>query len=120
MKAQKEAQKVAESEDILLIDDDQFQLTLLDMVLVKCGYKSDSALGGVLALERYQSRLKTFIEGMKQLEYVTTSTASNKYMSVDMLFENLKKSAVSPPRFIISDYNMPDIMGHELCSQIRS
>ena len=112
MKAQKEAQKVGESEDILLIDDDKFQLTLLDAVLLKCGYSSDSALGGVLALERYQSRVKTFIEGMKQLEYVSISTASSKYLSVEMLFENLKKNAVSPPRFIISDYNMPDMMGH--------
>jgi CheY-like chemotaxis protein len=57
---------------------------------------------------------------MKKLEYVTTGTASNKYMSVEMLFENLIKEVVPPARFIIADYNMPEMMGSEMCMHIRN
>ena len=57
---------------------------------------------------------------MQKLEYVTTGFGSSKYMSVDMLFENLIKNVVPPARFIIADYNMPEMMGSEMCTHIRN
>ena len=41
-------------------------------------------------------------------------------MSVDMLFENLIKNVVPPARFIIADYQMPEMNGSEMCVHIRN
>lgn len=88
--------------------------------MTQCGFQNDEANSGPLGIEKYKQRVSVLVEGMKNLEYVTTGTASGKYQSVDMLFENLLKSVVPPARFIIADYNMPEMMGSEMCVHIRN
>ena len=111
MKAKLEAGKVGESNDILVVDDEPFQLKVLNTILTKCGYNNDEAGSGQEGIDKYKTRVANFVEGMKKLEYVTTGDASGKYMSVDMLFENLVKNVIPPARFLIADYNMPEMNG---------
>lgn len=120
MKQKQAADKVGESNDILVVDDDDFQLKVLNSILTQCGYNNDEANSGARGVAKYKTRVASFVEGMQRLEYVTTGFASSKYMSVDMLFENLIKNVVPPARFIIADYNMPEMMGSEMCVHIRS
>jgi len=111
--------QVGESEDILVVDDDPFQLNVLTTILKSCSFASDNADGGASALAKYKQRVNTFIEGMKKLEYVSEGAASSKYMSDDMLFENLIRNVLPPARFIISDDEMPELKGTDLCALIR-
>jgi len=119
-KDKKAAAQVGESNDILVVDDDAFQLKVLNQILSQCGYKNDEAISGAQGIAKYKSRVASFVEGMKKLEYVATELASSKYMSVQMLFENLIKNVVPPARFIIADYNMPEMMGSQMCVHIRT
>ena len=86
----------------------------------QCGFKNDNADSGQNGLEKYKQRVRTFIEGLKEQEYVSIGEASSKYMSDEMLFENLQKNSLPPARFIISDYEMPGMKGPEMCSAIRA
>ena len=103
-----------------MVDDDPFQLNVLTTILKSCGLASDKADGGATALDKYKQRVNTFIEGMKKLEYVSEGASSSKYMSDDMLFENLIRNVLPPARFIISDYEMPQLKGTDLCALIRA
>ena len=70
-------------------------------------------------MEKYKKRVNTFIDGLKEQEYVSVGEASSKYMSDEMLFEQLQRNVLPPARFIISDYEMPEIKGTQMCSLIR-
>ena len=92
---------------------------MLTQILTSCGFKSDTANGGLDGLAKYKARVANFVEGMKKLEYISVGQGAGKYMSDDQLFENLMRNVVAPARFIISDYEMPDMKGTRMCQAIR-